>query len=167
MSQTTDKPAHHRTLIPRTVTVLAVAILVALGAAVAILWNQRPPHPTDDTLTQLTGACCTPPGAPGQGVGTDRDQMPAAMIWLFPLGDATSVDGNRVSLTYDLFAWTQGDQGAPTETRLTDTDLRVGDTVTHGPATLEVVAIHDAFLDRNDAVDLRVTFDLDRIDEVP
>lgn len=89
------------------------------------------------------------------------------MVRLFPLDGPNHLDGGALTMTYDVFTWLNDQPESEEVTRLTDTGLRIGDTVTHGPATIEVVAIHDAFLDRNDAVDLRVTFDLDRIDETP
>lgn len=47
------------------------------------------------------------------------------------------------------------------------TGLGVGDTVTQGPVTIEVVAIHDLLLNRNNAIDLHVTFDQTRLSEAP
>lgn len=151
----------------KTGKILAIAVPATLSLLGIVVWNQRPPDPSDHTVVQLSGACCTRGGAPGITVSSGYDESPGAQLRLFPLSGVTRVDDGRISLTYDLFTWIADPEDTGVETRLTDTDLRVGDTVTHGPATLEVVAIHDAFLDRNDAVDLRVTFDLDRVDEVP
>lgn len=147
--------------------ILAITVPATLALLGIVVWHQLPPDPSDHTIVQLTGACCTPGGAPGTTVGTEYAESPGAQVLLFPLSRVTRVDDGRISLTYDLFTWTEDPEDTWVETRLTDTALRVGDTVTHGPATIEVVAVHDAFLDRNDAVDLRVTFDLGRIDEVP
>ena len=151
----------------RIVKVLGVVLLVGLGLGAILLWNDTPPRSDDREIFQLTGSCCTPGGAPAITISSGYDESPGAQVRLFPLEGPNYVKDGRVSLAYDLFTWTENDEDTGVETPLTDTDLRVGDTVTHGPATIEVVAIHDAFLDRNDAVDLRVTFDLDRIDEVP
>ncbi len=151
----------------RTGKILAITVPVTLALLGIVVWNQHPPDPSDHTLVQLAGACCTSDGAPGITVSSGYDESPGAQVRLFPLDGPNYVKDGRVSLAYDLFTWTEDAEDTGVETSLTDTDLRVGDAVTHGPATIQVVAIHDAFLDRNDAVDLRVTFDLDRIDETP
>ena len=151
----------------RTIAAAVSAVIVILGVTTAILYAQKPSAPTDPSVIQITGTCCLADGPPGVEVGTPLETPNGALLRIFPLRAESGVRDGAVSLTYDLAVWTEDATYTETQTRLTDTNLRVGDTVTHGPATIEVVAIHDAFLDRNDAVDLRVTFDLDRIDEAP
>lgn len=145
-----------------------VGVIIGMAGLSSVhLWNYTPPAPDDPDVVQLTGACCLGPGVPWLNVRTERGAGPAAQVVLYELGGPNRISGGAVDLSYDLFVWPEDEAGQHTETALTDSDLAVGDTVSHGPATIEVVKIHDAIWDRYDAVDLRVTFDLDRIDEVP
>lgn len=153
--------------IQRIIKVLAVVLAAGLALGAALVWSDTPPRSDNPDVFQITGSCCTPGGAPAITISSGYDEIPGAEVMLFPLGGPNSIKDGRVSLAYDLFTWTADPKDTGVKTPLTDTGLRIGDTVTHGPVTLEIVAIHDALLDRNDAVDLRVTFDLDRVDEMP
>lgn len=151
----------HGRRVAKVVALVVPATLALTGVAV---WRQLPPEPSDPTVTQVAGACCASPGFPGITVGSQGGEDRGASLLLFPLGGPSRVDGDSMSLSYDLFVWDGDDERSHD---LADPDLRVGDTVVHGPATIEIVAIHDAVWDRNDAVDLRVSFDLGRIDATP
>ena len=94
----------------KTLKMLAITVPVTLALLGIVVWNQRPPDPSDHTLVQLTGACCTPGGAPGTTVGTEH--APGAQVLLFPLSRVTRVDDGRISLAYDLFTMRRSPQAA-------------------------------------------------------
>jgi len=96
----------------KTLKMLAITVPVTLALLGIVVWNQRPPDPSDHTLVQLTGACCTPGGAPGTTVGTEYAESPGAQVLLFPLSRVTRVDDGRISLTYDLFTMRRSPQAA-------------------------------------------------------
>jgi len=96
----------------KTLKMLAITVPVTLALLGIVVWNQRPPDPSDHTLVQLTGACCTPGGAPGTTVGTEYAESPGAQVLLFPLSRVTRVDDGRISLAYDLFTMRRSPQAA-------------------------------------------------------
>lgn len=157
---------------------------IALGSlvplAVIAVWFQRPLGPEDaEGTVRLSGSCCADMnGAPSfdVDVGSRADD---GMQVLVSFDDLVWGHGQVHGDTTDFIYWIE--RAVPSEwsgtgrvtaydverRKYTSTGLRVGDTMTHGPVTIEVVAIHDMILNRNNAVDLRVTVDETRLADAP
>ncbi|MEV7973904.1 hypothetical protein [Cellulomonas sp. NPDC089187] len=87
-------------------------------------------------------------------------------------GTRARVDGDRATFTYHLSRalWPHDSAVGRSTTEsveCTASDVRAGDSITNGPVTIDVLAIHDMPLNRNNAIDLRVTFDPDGINDAP
>lgn len=146
-------PARRRPVLVMVVSAALALVLVGVATWAALFFLQRPPAPTSG-LTRI--------GTYQQFGGGN----PAALATLeAPEGDwgveiAGMWSGSRI---------VDGELGLVVEiTRLSAPQagveyslpgLNEGDSVQIGPIILEVVAIHDAWLDRNDAADVRLSLD--------
>ena len=169
---------------PTFVIIATFAALCLAAAGFGTLWLQRPPTivtnfggTVTSTDVQLWGDCCqdqpshmreTTINSP---LSESRMRLRLSLLgWLD--GSRAWVDGDRATFTYHLSrAYWPNDSAVGRSTtesvECTATDLRAGDTVTNGPVTIEVLAVHDMPLNRNNAIDLRITFDPDGIDDMP
>jgi hypothetical protein len=149
-------------------------VVVVLGLVVGFkpTWDERAPaFEWEPGLVRLEGSCCArmSRGFWQYGaVNSDRSQISVSVEFTSLETERTSVRDGRVNVAYRIY---REDAGRPASEGIdavyTATDLSVGDTVTQGPVTIEVVAVYDFFFNRNNAVDLRVTFDESRLDEAP
>lgn len=145
-----------------TVEMKQVLIVVLIVAAVVAgvfgaLWAKSPPANAMDTY-QITGGCCSNspwgdlvvlPGAEGE----------ARVTVSFPKS-AVRVDRDTASFQYEVIpaaASTGTDAGTEGTGLRPVTGARVGDVFEAGLVQIEIVEIHDAVFDRNDAIDLKLT----------
>lgn len=175
-------------LVGRRSTFVILATLATLCVAAATvfgtLWFQRPPiiGADDDgaaisTQAQLWGDCCQDQPRHMRETTLDSPMSESRMRLRVSLlgwldGTRASVDGDHARFTYHLSrAYWPHDSAVGRSTtesvECTATDVRAGDSITNGPVTIEVLAIHDMPLNRNNAIDLRITFDPDGIDDAP
>ncbi|WP_298325142.1 hypothetical protein [Haloactinopolyspora sp.] len=96
------------------------------------------------------------------GSAPDRDTAPWAHFTTTGLWKAATVAGERATLTYRL-AWSPVpkrslQRGSKVVVTYTD-EITVGDRVTHGPLTYEVLGITDTGDVTTSHIDLAVTFD--------
>jgi hypothetical protein len=150
--------------------VLVVVVGLVLGLKPA--WDERPPVLADGReFVRLEGSCCArmPAGFWQYGVSNrDRSELSVRVEFTSLETERTSVRDGRANFSYRVSRLDNGQTGSEMVQEIYHaTDLSVGDTVTQGPVTIEVVAIYDLFFNRNNAVDLRVTFDESRLDEAP
>jgi hypothetical protein len=146
--------------------------IIGLAAGFKPAWDERPPEFVEDRWTvRLEGSCCSrmPAGRWQYGVpNEDRSQIAVSVEFTSLETERTSVRDGRANFSYSISRLDAGQTGSEMVQEIYHaTDLSVGDTVTQGPVTIEVVAIYDLFFNRNNAVDLRVTFDESRLDEAP
>lgn len=94
----------------------------------------------------------------------DSDQTPrvtlqARGLWPDPGTGITTVDGDAATFSYTLF-WYAEDAGTSDRIEVDfEDEVVVGDSVTHGPLTYEVLAIADTGDVTTSHLDLAVTFD--------
>lgn len=90
---------------------------------------------------------------------TPRVTLQATGLWPDVGTGVTTVDGDTASFQYTLFWYAEGATTADrVEQDFTD-DVALGDTVTHGPLTYEVLGITDTGDPETSHLDLAVTFD--------
>lgn len=158
----------HRRWLPWAALTAILAGIVAL----ALLWSATPPDSAPG-LVQISGACCSPshgpPDVEAHSAAVDDHTVPQVMVRLLThRGLDTPIRGGTVDLEFTVVRIDSLEDADRSEERTyRERDLHVGDTVVRGPVAIEIVAVHDAVLPRNDAVDLRVTFDRERLSEAP
>lgn len=139
------------------VLIVAFVATVVVAGAFGALWAKGPPANAMDT-DQITGGCCSNrpwgdlvvlPGAEGE----------VRVIVSFPKS-AVQVDRDMASFQYEVIpaaALTGADAEAEGTGLRPVTGARVGDVFEAGLVQIEIVEIHDAVFDRNDAIDLKLT----------
>lgn len=146
----------------------AIAATVLLVTGIALLvraWNVAPPAMSAEQHGDIRiseAHCNFFCGAPFVDLALPDAQDPKVQVSFTNIGSGSSVDDGKASLSYVISRLDNHE-----EADYFDQDLGVGQKATHGPVTVEVLAVYDELFDRNDAVDLRVTFDEDRLDEAP
>lgn len=140
--------------IRRVVGALAVVAIAAAAMVGAIYFGQTPPEPQRGqirltTIQQLRGG--SPRIQAVHTVGQITWSVEFDGVWSGSrIDDGLLQINGRISIVRDGVVETNEFEFPP---------LDVGDTLEFGPATIEVMLIHDAVFSRNEAADIVVTFD--------
>lgn len=147
-------------------------VLVAV-LLLAFVWFQRPlggdPTDLEVGVVRLNGSCCLHSAVP-LSIAVEHESSEGVTVLVRFTDLAWSygeVSSSKASFSYTVSQYDGPDDRSSTYSDYRAEGLAVGDSVTHGPVTIEVLAIHNMILSRNDAVDLRVTFDEEKLGEAP